>query len=424
MTLPRVMVVEDDNMVRMLLRHTLEEEGYPVEAFRHSEEALQALKTTRFPIILSDLRLPGMDGLALLERVRANFPDTVRILITAYGNTATLATAINRGLLFRYLSKPWTHEELLATLKSAAEHYELEQSNARLRREKEELTQSLRIAKNELQILNHELQAQVAHKQAQVESLERMRAELGSQIERTLALCYQLQEKNDPVLAIHTKARVDICRRLSRAAPLSEADAHCLLTSAWLCDLGLFGIPPRILDVSRKSMESLNNDERARIESHPMVSQQLAGLIDSNPAISACIRAHHERHDGSGYPDKLAGERIPEMARVLSIVTFLTENPQPHANTLRAIERGAGNLFHPDAVRFVFRYGDVTDPPQLLSEVVFDELRPGMKLANSLYGPTGLLLVAKDRVLDAATIEHIHTYNRLNPLHQRIFIYR
>lgn len=169
MNLPGVMLVEDDNMVRILLRHTLEKEGYPVEVFSDSEEALQALESTRFPIVLSDLRLPGMDGLEFLGHVRSKYPESIRILITAYGNAATLAKAINRGLLFSYLSKPWTHEELVSTLRSATEHYELKQANARLRREIEELKQSLRQARNELQTLNNKLQARSRSKQSRSE---------------------------------------------------------------------------------------------------------------------------------------------------------------------------------------------------------------------------------------------------------------
>ncbi len=424
MTSPKILVIEDDTMVRMLLQQTLDEAGFSAEAYGHPKEGLEALKTNGFSIVISDLRLPGMDGLEVLEYVRTHYPNAVRILITAYGNTSTLAQAINRGLLFRYLSKPWTQEELLGIIRSAIEHYDLERSNERLRADKAELATRLEHANAELQDLNQELRTQITAQHAQLEALETMRREMAGQVEQTLDLCYQLQERNDPVLAIHTKSRVEISRRIARAAPLSAQDKHCLMISAWLCDLGLIGIPPAILDSSRKHPERLEGDDLALITNHPITSQQLATLVDSSDAVGRCIRAHHERHDGSGFPDQLRHDAIPLPARVLGIIVYLTESQEPHDVVLRTIERGAGTLFHPDAVRLVFRYGEISKAPHRLSEVVFDELKPGMRLANSLYGPTGLLLVAKDRVLDAAAIEHIKTYNQRNPLHPRIFIYR
>ncbi|MCC5834756.1 MAG: response regulator [Opitutales bacterium] len=421
---PKLLIVEDDMMVRMVLHETLEAEGYAVSSFETPSQALAAIKEHNYCMVLSDLRLPEMSGMDLLDEIRKAQPNAVRILITGYSNMATLAEGINRGLLFRFISKPWTREELLTTIQSAKDHYDLEQSHRYLQEETRALNESLASVNAELRLVNHELHSKIDELEQQKNDLNALSNRLNDQVEHTLELCYQLQEKNNPILAIRTKARVELARGICKNAPFDDEEKRCLINASWLCDLGMIGLPSALIDRYNRKPEKLSSDEITQVQNHPIVSQQLATLIDKSSTLSNAIRSHHERHDGTGFPDGLAGDRVPVMARLLAVIVHFAESEADNKTILKEIEAKAGSDFHPDAVRSFFRYANLEEPPSRMREVVFDELEPGMRLANGIYGPTGLMLVAKDRVLDENTIRHIRNYNQRNPLHQRIFVYR
>jgi len=143
---PRVLVVDDEEIVLVALRETLRRAGYEVVAVSNPKEALVLLTEQSFSVILTDQQMPGMTGLEFLERVRQLQPHAVRILISAVLSLNTLIEAINKGEVFRFLIIPWMREDLLAAVKDALERYELMGRHAALRAElqaKEDLIQRL-----------------------------------------------------------------------------------------------------------------------------------------------------------------------------------------------------------------------------------------------------------------------------------------
>jgi two-component system, NtrC family, response regulator HydG len=134
---PRVLVVEDEEVIRELLVPTLKEEGYRADAVGSGEEALKALDTTLFDVVLLDLNLPGMHGMNVLSAAPATQTDAQFIVMTAFGTVDTAVEAMKLGA-FDYVNKPFRTEELLLTLKRALEETELRREVARLRAQSEE----------------------------------------------------------------------------------------------------------------------------------------------------------------------------------------------------------------------------------------------------------------------------------------------
>ena len=119
---PSLLVVDDEPEVLQSL-HELFRRDYQVLAFTRGAEALDALDARDVPVVLSDQRMPGMSGLDFLGRVAKVRPDATRLLFTGYSDFQTVIDAINRGHVFRYITKPWDAEELASTIRQAVERH-------------------------------------------------------------------------------------------------------------------------------------------------------------------------------------------------------------------------------------------------------------------------------------------------------------
>jgi response regulator RpfG family c-di-GMP phosphodiesterase len=142
--LHRVMLVDDEegnlDLMRRALKGTCE-----VECFLSGVDALSALAAgSRFDLVISDQRMPGMDGTEFLGRVRQTLPHVMRIMVTAFTNSDAMLAAINRGEVHRYIVKPWTTPELLVEVRKTLEYYDLERDRAQLLQELARTTLGLR----------------------------------------------------------------------------------------------------------------------------------------------------------------------------------------------------------------------------------------------------------------------------------------
>lgn len=119
---PTLLVVDDEPAIRRALQHTLEGEGYRLLAAGSGEEALELLEREPVDLLLCDLGMPGMSGLELLRRVRERWPAVIRMVLTGGGSLETAVASINQGEVHRFLTKPWSRDALLQTLRDTVEH--------------------------------------------------------------------------------------------------------------------------------------------------------------------------------------------------------------------------------------------------------------------------------------------------------------
>lgn len=152
-----VLLVDDEPNILAALRRLFRRDGHRLLTATGGAEALQVLEREGVDVVISDMRMPGMDGAAFLEQVAARWPGTVRILLTGYADLGSAVAAVNRAGIHRYLSKPWDDEELRRTVREALERKRLEQERRRLER--------LTYRQNEqLQELNARLEEKVAER--------------------------------------------------------------------------------------------------------------------------------------------------------------------------------------------------------------------------------------------------------------------
>lgn len=412
----RILVVDDEPIVLNALRQTLERDGHHVSATTSPLKALELVREQDFAAIIADHRMPEMTGLEFLIESRKLRPHSSRILITAVLSLPTIVEAINKGEIFRFVAKPWLREELAATIRNALHRYQLVTENERLQAQTQELNARLMVA-------NTSLAGQVADLERQKTALDEANRELATSYDHSLDLCRRILATYDPYLGGQTKAVVEIARRMCETEHFNDEERHALRTGAWLCDLGLIGIPRELMRAYRVHPSRLTERECESIRTHPIYSQTLASYVDSRPLVADTIRAHHERFDGGGYPDSLRGRSIPWPARCLAVAVWFIESGLPKDRAIESILADAGKAFDPEAVRLFLKVTELVQLPRQVREIMLEELQPGMVLANGLYSPHGLLLVGEGQTLSAGTISKIRNHNLIGAISQRLIVY-
>lgn len=412
---PAILIVDDEPIVLAALKETLIREHYDVTATNSPARALDILHERQFAVIISDHRMPEMTGLDFLVEAKKIQPDTSRILITAVLSLPTIIDSINKGEIFRFLAKPWLREELTATVKNAVQRYELIDQNKRLTAETAELNARLAEA-------NRALESQVQTLEEQKTALDQANASLATNFAKSLELVYRILNTYDPLLGNQIKVVTEIAAQMADTTYFSEEERHILRTSASLCDIGLIGVSREVLRNFR-TKQPLGENESNILRNHPIYGQALASFVDNLTAVGDTIRAHHERWDGSGFPDGLKGENIPWTARCLAVAVAYVESGLPKDQAIEYILGQSGSGFDPEAVRLFLKVTHLIQLPRQVKEILLEDLSPGMMLANGIYNPHGLLLVGEGQELTPATIAKIKNYSVMHQVNQQLLVY-
>ena len=314
-----ILVVDDEEIVVVALRDTLAREGYHVVASPHAIHALTVVKDQQFSVVISDQQMPLVSGLEFLTQVREIQPNATRILITAVLSLSTVIDAINKGEIYRFIVKPWLREELLATVKTAVQRFELISNNARL--------QAGTLAMNaRLTELNQQLETQVAQVARQNTRLQQLLAEQDENLRQSVELCVQTMQTFYPTLGNRARRVQALCRSMGQLAELTPAQQQILEISAAIHDIGLIGLPRQLIKRWEETPQTLNDAEQALVRHHPILAQELAAFVHRLQSVGAIIRSHHERFDGSGFPDGLKGPAIPWLSRILAVAVAFAES--------------------------------------------------------------------------------------------------
>jgi putative two-component system response regulator len=304
---PRVLIVDDDSVVRETIRDSVEHLGYATREAASAEEALQRIAQELPDLILLDVRMPGITGIELCRRLKADQATHLIpiVLLTAQGELDTRVAGLEAGA-DDYFTKPVHLRELRARLRALI----------RLKRVVEELEQ----AENMI---------------------------------TTLALTI---EARDTYTAGHCVRLANFAVELGERLGLREDELGALRLGGFLHDLGKIQVPDGVL----LKPGTLTPDEWRLIKEHPAAGDRLATPMRTLGLVRPVIRHHHERMDGQGYPDKLAGQEIPFLARIMAVVDVYDalrtrrpyKPPLDEAESLRLLHEGArtGQL-DPEVVR-------------------------------------------------------------------------
>ncbi|MCX8087579.1 MAG: response regulator [Rhodocyclaceae bacterium] len=406
----RLLCVDDEPSILSALKRVFRPYGYTVFTATSGKEGLAILEREPIDVVISDMRMPEMDGAQFLEQVFERWPETKRILLTGYADAAATIAAINLGKIWRYVAKPWHDDELVLAVQQAIAHRQLMQENARLA----ELT---RQQNEELKALNAQLEAKVAERtealQKTLASLEAAHRELKLSFLTMVQVLIGLFELHSRSLAGHSRRVADTARQLARALECDEAETQDVVLAALLHDIGKFGLPEHLLG---KPYNMLTPGERAQVMQHPQRGEAVLMAIPQLKNAALLVRHHHECFDGSGFPDHLAGLAIPLGARILAVANdfdalqmgTLVSRPLKPAEARTFILDNRGKRYDP-AVVDAFLAQLAGQIPEEVRELPMrpGTLRPGMVLARDLVHPEGYLLLAKGQVVDETIIKQL-----------------
>jgi response regulator RpfG family c-di-GMP phosphodiesterase len=261
-----VLFVDDEPSILRSAERTFHDADLRILTADSGEQALEILGQEKIAVVVSDNRMPGMSGIDLLIRVRTISPDTVRIMMTAFGDLQTAIAAINTSEVFRFITKPWDNDDLIAVVNEGVTRYHVVR---------------------ELQEGNESCYLSIS----------------------------QAIELKDPYTRGHCDRVASYAVSLSEALGLPDTFIREIRFGSWLHDCGKIGVPEAILNYGGR----LPVDQFELVKQHPLWGSEVARLARMSGTIVNIILHHHERYDGSGYPAGLTGDHIPIEARIVTI---------------------------------------------------------------------------------------------------------
>lgn len=410
-----LLLVDDEANILSSLRRLLRPAGYAIHTAESGAAGLAILENERVDLVISDMRMPEMTGAQFLEQVRNRWPETMRILLTGYADVSSTIDAINRGEIFRYVSKPWDDEQLKLTIRDALESRRLRAENARL-------LALTRAQNDELAQLNAGLEQKVAERTAEIQQVNGFLNLANERLKQNFLVSIKmfsgLMELRGSTMVGHSRRVADLARKLALHLEVPAREQQDIFVAALLHDIGKIGFSDSLLahPVSR-----MNGEELGLYRRHPVAGEAALMPLAELKQAACLIRSHHERYDGQGYPDGLQGNFIPLGARILAVandydglqIGTLAEKRMSPDDARALLAQGRGKRYDPQVLDAFFELiGGPAQEAVAENAVAASELQPGMVLARDFVDREGVLLLASDYILDALLVKQIQQMDR------------
>ncbi|MDD5773196.1 MAG: HD domain-containing protein [bacterium] len=311
----------------------LEKEPYKIFIVQNTNDALQILKNNKLKLVICEHHVPGLDGIEFFKKIKAKYPDVIRLMLSGAKEFDILARVINECEVYNILSSTGSPEEFKNIISMAVNRYnymerynsknmeishknvELETLNIHLEERFYEKTSLLLKAKKELEEVNINLKKNLAHLSAVSAERDALYNDLQRSYIETLYGLVNAIEAKDTYTSGHTERVDKLVSCLADKIFLSEHDKVTLKYAAVLHDIGKIGIDKAILRKPGK----LSEEEFDIIKKHPLIGEKIIEPIHFLAETLPLIRGHHEKLDGTGYPDGLKNSEISEMCRIITV---------------------------------------------------------------------------------------------------------
>lgn len=422
---PTLLFVDDEANILSALTRLFRQTGYTLLSATSGQEALQLIAQQPVDLVISDMRMPAMNGAELLEKVYAHDASIVRILLTGYADIASTIDAINKGKIYRYIAKPWDENDLLMTVRNALTQKTLEAEKARL--------EALTLEQNQaLKALNEGLELKVSERVAELKQtmtfLELANDKLKRNLISTVQAFSHLMELRSNGANGQAKKMAQLCRKLAKQLGLNEAECQDAMIAGLLHEIGKIGLSDELI---AKPLASLSAKERTEFMRYPTYAEQALSGIDSLKLVAQALRSQHERFDGKGFPSGLSGLEIPIIARILAVVIdyFWLQSGRllpKYFNMKEAvqfIQEGRGSRYDPvvvDAFTLLISQEDM--PQEVERPFRPDDLKIGMQICRDLLDKDGNMLLKKGHVISHSVIEQLAKYEYAEGVHLQLFV--
>ena len=305
-----ILIVDDEDNNLQLLKRSLRS-NYTVLVATNGKEALEIVDVAgdEISMIISDQRMPEMQGIDFLQEVSKKYPDIIKILLTGYTDTDVIIEAINKCNLYQYILKPFDPSTLQITVQQGLKKFEI-------------LTQNTELSKD-----------------------------LNELFYKTIKAISSALDAKDPYTHGHSYRVTLYSMILAKKLNSDDAFMEEIETAGLLHDIGKIGIPQSILCKPGK----LTDEEYEVMKKHPEQAEKIIMDVKQLHIISDWLRSHHERWDGRGYPEGLKGEEIPLSSRIIALAdtydamtsTRSYRKALSHEEAIAEIKRCSGSQFDP-----------------------------------------------------------------------------
>ena len=351
----RILVVDDEETIREIVSSMLGGAHFQTRQAASGIEALSILESgDEFDLVLSDLMMAEMDGIALLERAKERYPDMPIVMVTAVHDIQVALQALRNGA-YDYLLKPFEREQLLATVRRALENRRLKHENDAYRTN---------------------LEALVA---ARTQQWKTALSNLEKSYDITLEALGDALDLKDAETEGHSRRVTAYTIAIARKMGLAKEAVDVIARGAFLHDIGKMAIPDDIL----RKPDKLTEQEMDIMKEHCYRGYKIISRIPFLAEAAEIVYSHQERYDGLGYPRGLKGEEIPLGARIFAIADTLdamrSDRPYRAAQTIQAarkeIAAWSGRQFDPQIVKIFLEMPDN----------IWEDLRHDINEANASF---------------------------------------
>ena len=316
----KILIVDDEAPIRKLLHSKLSSEGYQCWEAGSAEQALAKLRNNAVRLVILDIKMPGKSGIEFLPEIKASHPDTAVVMATAISDINIAIECMKQGA-YDYVTKPFELDDVTISVDRALEKRRLELENKEYRRH---------------------LEVKVA------EQAKKIRASFLSAI---TSLAYALEAK-DKYTNGHSQRVADISVAIAKELDLPQESIERIRLAGLVHDIGKIGVRESVLNKPGR----LTDEEFQHVQDHPEIGEHILAPIADDAEILRMVRNHHERYDGTGYPDRLKGNQILLGARILMVAdayeAMTSERPYRKAmkedTAFIEIEHGKGTQFDPE----------------------------------------------------------------------------
>jgi response regulator RpfG family c-di-GMP phosphodiesterase len=405
---PRLLLVDDEPNILRSLQRLFRSSGYTIYTSESGAAGLEILAQHPIDLVISDMRMPHMDGAEFLEKVANQWPDTVRMLLTGFADMESTIAAVNKGRIYSYFNKPWEDNELKIQVERAIEQ-------KRMRDERQQLFKIINSQNEQLKDLNTHLEDKVEQRTAQLKAtlsqLDAANQSLKKQYTETVRAFSKIIEMRPGIKSGRSKYIADKALQVARKLGMSQEDQKNILYAGLLIQIGKMGLSETLLE---KSGYSMSIQEKNKYLHNAVEGESLLNGLSQLQEAAVLIRHQFENYDGSGFPNGLAEEAIPRGARILHVIhdyiSYLegsvTGESMPVSEVQQHLKKRAKRDYDPVIVD---AFLDVLDEAHAkierpIVEISWTQLKPGMEVAEISLGER---IYLKNWILDKKRIADI-----------------
>ena len=415
--IPNILFVDDEANILSALQRVFVSEPYNCMFASSGAEGIDLLSKHSINIIVSDMRMPEMDGAEFLTIAKEQYPDVTTILLTGHSDVNSTIQAINKGGISQYIGKPWNDNEIKNIVAS-------ELQIQKLRAERDNLLITVQKQNVELAELNQSLENKVKERTSELEQtmdmLDLSYDQLKSSYKAFVKVFRHVIYLRNPQRQEHISHIVELSKLMADEMELDSDECEQLNYAAQLHEIGKLSFNDDLLSVP---FTKLSSKQKALFNRYPYLGQAALMSIQELHTCASIIRHHCEKWDGSGFPASLCGDDIPIASQILAVsIDFIslreglmTGSPYSEDDALEVMGKFSGKRYNPVIIEAITNVipkfsRKVNSKNDVM--VQSKDLKPGMILSKDLYSKGNMLLLSEGIEISEMLIDKLVMFEK------------